>query len=211
MHPIIHAASIRAAVFFSSISRSTSIPTRLPSDWRSIACPPPIPFAPDFSASTYAARQAFPAPTRLTDGAHSITSNAFTIRASPAKSAIFSPYTLWLEGLPRRKSSSSIHGRSSWISEKVCTISTAQANGSAASTSPPHSLQNAKVSSGRTLLPGREREYSIESSRICSRYSPCGKQVFNRRLIRSRYSVIAILPNPQTNCRHSFSKRRLSR
>ena len=37
--------------------------------------------------------------------------------ASPAKIAIASPYTLWLVGLPRRKSSLSIDGKSSWIRE----------------------------------------------------------------------------------------------
>lgn len=37
--------------------------------------------------------------------------------ASPASTASVSPYTLWLVGLPRRRSSSSMHGRSSWIRE----------------------------------------------------------------------------------------------
>jgi hypothetical protein len=47
-----------------------------------------------------------------------------------------SPNTLWLVGLPRRKSSLSIDGRSSWMSDMVCTISMAHAVGIAVETSP---------------------------------------------------------------------------
>ena len=48
--------------------------------------------------------------------------------ASPARIAMASPNTLWLVGRPRRKSSSSIAGRSSWISEYVWIISSAHAD-----------------------------------------------------------------------------------
>ena len=44
-------------------------------------------------------------------------SNALVSRPSPARMAIASPKTLWLVGLPRRRSSSSMAGRSSWIRE----------------------------------------------------------------------------------------------
>ena len=44
-------------------------------------------------------------------------SKAMVSRASPARTAMPSPKTLWLVGWPRRKSSSSIAGKSSWISE----------------------------------------------------------------------------------------------
>ena len=40
-------------------------------------------------------------------------SNAYDNSASPARMAFASPNTLWLEGLPRRISSSSMAGRSS--------------------------------------------------------------------------------------------------
>ena len=43
--------------------------------------------------------------------------NANVSNASPARMARASPKTMWLVGRPRRKSSSSIDGRSSWISE----------------------------------------------------------------------------------------------
>ncbi len=48
-------------------------------------------------------------------------------KPSPANKAIPSPKTLWGAGAPRRKSSSSRAGKSSWISESTGVISTAQA------------------------------------------------------------------------------------
>ena len=50
-------------------------------------------------------------------GTEAICMKASVSRASPARMAVASSNCLWLEGLPRRRSSSSIAGRSSWISE----------------------------------------------------------------------------------------------
>ncbi len=61
-------------------------------------------------------------------------------RASPARTAVASSNALWQVGRPRRRSSSSMLGRSSWIREYVWTISRAQAAGIAASRSAPQGL-----------------------------------------------------------------------
>ena len=54
-------------------------------------------------------------------------SNASTIRASPVSTASGSPNCAWTEGLPRRVSASSKHGRSSWTSEAQWSSSIAAA------------------------------------------------------------------------------------
>ena len=46
-----------------------------------------------------------------------IASKASVRSTSPASMAVASPNALWQEGRPRRKSSLSMQGRSSWISE----------------------------------------------------------------------------------------------
>ena len=66
--------------------------------------------------------------------------------------------TLWQVGFPRRKSSLSIAGRSSWISDMVWIISIATALGIACSTVPPTSSHAARHSTGRTLLPPASSE-----------------------------------------------------
>ena len=64
-----------------------------------------------------ARRAGTPPGRRTARPASAIQSKASVSRASPARMAMASPNTLWLLGRPRRKSSSSIAGRSSWISE----------------------------------------------------------------------------------------------
>src|SRR5436190_18866199 len=49
--------------------------------------------------------------------------------ASPASTALPSPYAAQTLGLPRRSSSPPRDGRSSWTSEKLCTSSSASAEG----------------------------------------------------------------------------------
>ena len=66
---------------------------------------------------------------------------------------------MWLVGLPRRKSSLSIDGRSSWMSDIVCSISIAQAAGMAVLRSPPTASQAARHKHGRTRLPPASSEY----------------------------------------------------
>mmetsp|Transcript_18638 Transcript_18638/g.56304 ORF Transcript_18638/g.56304 Transcript_18638/m.56304 type:complete len:229 (+) Transcript_18638:1430-2116(+) len=83
--------------------------------------------------------------------------------ASPARMAMSSPYFLWLVGTPRRKSSLSMLGRSSWMSDMVWIISMAQAAGMAHSTVPPTSSAAARHSAGRTRLPPASNEYRIDS------------------------------------------------
>ena len=73
--------------------------------------------------------------------------------------AIASPNTLCEVGLPRRRSSSSIAGRSSWTRLYVWTISTAQANGISSSRAPPTASPAASTSTGRMRLPPANRLY----------------------------------------------------
>ena len=56
--------------------------------------------------------------------------NASASSASPARIPVASPNCFHVEGCPRRSSSSSSAGRSSWTSENVCTSSSAQPAGS---------------------------------------------------------------------------------
>ena len=58
-------------------------------------------------------------------------SKGFVSNESPARIAVASPNFLCVVGFPRRKSSSSIAGRSSCTSEYACIISTATAQGNA--------------------------------------------------------------------------------
>ena len=69
-----------------------------------------------------------------------------------------SPNILWLVGRPRRRSSLSMAGRSSWISDMVCTISKATAVGMADSTDPPANAQAARQRMGRNRLPPANSE-----------------------------------------------------
>ena len=69
---------------------------------------------------------------------------------------------MWLVGLPRRKSSLSIDGRSSWMSDMVCSISIAHAAGKAVSRSPPTASHAARHRHGRTRLPPASSEYLVQ-------------------------------------------------
>lgn len=71
---------------------------------------------------------------------------------------------MWLVGLPRRKSSLSMEGRSSWMSDIVCSISMAQAVGMAWLMEPPTASQAARHRQGRTRLPPASSEY-LQSNR----------------------------------------------
>ena len=93
------------------------------------------------------------------------TSKASVSKASPARIAKASPNCLWQVGKPRRRSSSSIAGRSSWISEYVWTISTAHAAGNARSAVPPAASHARIASKGRSRFPGARRLYPIASTR----------------------------------------------
>ncbi|CAL5353134.1 unnamed protein product [Camellia sinensis] len=73
-------------------------------------------------------------------------SKAYKRRESAARTAVALPKTLWVVGLPRRRSSLSIEGRSSWTSDMVWIISTAHAAGMAAEWWPPTSSQAAMQS-----------------------------------------------------------------
>jgi hypothetical protein len=64
-----------------------------------------------------------------------------------------SPYRLCVVGRPRRKSSSSIAGRSSWIREYVCISSMAAALGNTWPGSAPKTAAVSMHSVGLTLFP----------------------------------------------------------
>jgi hypothetical protein len=68
-----------------------------------------------------------------------------------------SPKTLCEVGLPRRRSSLSMAGRSSWIRLYVWIISTAQASAISASSAPPTASPAARTRMGRMRLPPAKR------------------------------------------------------
>ncbi len=78
-------------------------------------------------------------------------------RASPARIAVSSPKSRWHVGRPRRRSSSSIAGRSSWISEYVCTSSMAAAAGSSASRRPAEALARGQRQHRADALAARQQ------------------------------------------------------
>mmetsp|Transcript_19346 Transcript_19346/g.49217 ORF Transcript_19346/g.49217 Transcript_19346/m.49217 type:complete len:263 (-) Transcript_19346:437-1225(-) len=155
--------SSSAAVLCSWMYCSTSRPTSLSSLLMSTTWPAVRPSAPTALPSSMITRSTLSAGTPLV--ARATCSNANESSASPARMAMSSPYTLWLVGRPRRKSSLSMAGRSSWMRLMVCTISMAHAVGMAAWMSPPTSSQAARVSAGRTRLPPASREYRMDSRR----------------------------------------------
>ena len=117
--PPVRAQEARSAAVFRNSISSTSAAVELPGAAdRSICWPPTIPPPPAASARSAIARTAFPG-SACARGECAITRNASVSSASPARIAVPSPNTLWEVGFPRRKSSSSIAGRSSWISEYV--------------------------------------------------------------------------------------------
>src|SRR5581483_1615310 len=74
-------------------------------------------------------------------------------RASPASTAVPTPYAAHTLGLPRRSASSSRPGRSSWTSEKLWTSSIASAAGITRSSGAPSACPVASEMTGRTRLP----------------------------------------------------------
>ena len=140
MQPSTALTRISSPVFLAYRVRSSSSEIAFVSAAMSSICPSIIPIAP--SPSTRAARRAS---SGATAGFFIAVSTARSSSESPASSAVASPQTLWFVGLPRRRSSSSMQGRSSCISENVCIISTAQANGIAAASLPPKRRQNSST------------------------------------------------------------------
>mmetsp|Transcript_1823 Transcript_1823/g.4667 ORF Transcript_1823/g.4667 Transcript_1823/m.4667 type:complete len:283 (-) Transcript_1823:482-1330(-) len=155
-------ASSRAAVLCSWMYCSTSRPTSSFSLLMSTTCPPVSPSAPTALPSSRITRSTRSGEVPVV--ARATCSKAKESRASPARMAMSSPYTLWLVGRPLRKSSLSMEGKSSWIRLMVCTTSMAQAVGIAHAMSPPTNSQAAKVRAGRTRLPPARSEYLMASS-----------------------------------------------
>ena len=101
---------------FSACSRVTAGPSSVwPSASMSIICPPAMPRAPAAAPSAATSSQRACGSEWVSGSAS--TSNARVCSASPARIAVASSNALWVEGLPRRRSSSSMAGRSSWTSE----------------------------------------------------------------------------------------------
>src|SRR5712691_1167880 len=91
--------------------------------------------------------------------------------ASPARMPTASPYCFHVDGCPRRSSSASSGGRSSWTRENVCTSSSAQPAGSATWGAAPAASAVARQITGRTRLPPTVIEYRTDSAWPCS----CGQ------------------------------------
>ena len=113
MQPSSAAAEIRAPVLSCWSCSSSPRVRALPSPAMSRTCPPTMPSGP---ASRD--RQDTASTTRSAGSSAWVkTPKAAVSSPSPARMAVASPYTLWLVGRPRRRSSSSMAGRSSWIRE----------------------------------------------------------------------------------------------
>ena len=108
----ISAPVLRACMSCSEYSSNVDEPTAS----RSIACPPTMPRAPAASAIVWIVR-IFLAASSGSRGSVESSANASVSSPSPARMAIPSPWTTWFVGRPRRSESSSIAGRSSWMSE----------------------------------------------------------------------------------------------
>ena len=97
-----------------TVARSISC---FPSLSMSTTWPPTMPYDPAQRPISWITSSSVAAGTREAQAGLLMAMNASVSSASPARMATASPYTLWLVGLPRRKSSSSMAGRSSWIRE----------------------------------------------------------------------------------------------
>ena len=75
-------------------------------------------------------------------------------RSNAARIAIASPNSKWFAARPRRSDALSMAGKSSRMSDDVCTSSTAPAAASACVDGPPHSSAESSVSTGRTRFDG---------------------------------------------------------
>ena len=109
MAPRRAAASIIQPVFRASMVVISSSVRDCPSPRRSSTWPPTIPWGPAAWANVAIPRQMRSGG----KGAFARVAKAAVSSPSPANTALASPYTLWLVGWPRRKSSSSIQGKSS--------------------------------------------------------------------------------------------------
>jgi len=89
----------------------------LPSASMSAAWPPTMPNHPAASATSWMTWSSVSGLTIPRGVLPAMIRKASVSRASPARIATASPNTLWLVGLPRRVSSSSMAGRSSWMRE----------------------------------------------------------------------------------------------
>lgn len=85
-----------------------------------------------------------------------INPKASVSRASPARMAVASSKALWQEGRPRRRSSSSIAGRSSWMREYVWIISSEAAKGITASALRPNQGGGGQAQHRTEALAARE-------------------------------------------------------
>ncbi|WVZ11578.1 hypothetical protein V8G54_016108 [Vigna mungo] len=112
------------------MNSNLSSPTfEAPSESKSTTCPATRPSPPIDFANSPIARTTRAGDTPSVAAAKCSKANASS--ASPARTATSSPNTLWLVGLPRRRSSLSMQGRSSWMRDMVWIISRAQAAGMA--------------------------------------------------------------------------------
>ncbi len=142
---------------------SSGPPISWPSAARSRSCPPTIPSAPAARVSSSTIEVARSRGRPSDRALASITSTASGRSAAPARTARVAPYTRCTVGRPRRRSSSSMHGRSSWMSEYVCTISSEQASRHTATgglPSPVAARHAAMQSPGRIRLPAVRSAYS---------------------------------------------------
>ncbi|UHD47087.1 hypothetical protein LUX29_07850 [Aureimonas altamirensis] len=94
--------------------------------------------------------------------------NAPDSSAIAASMAASSPKARCVVGWPRRICASSMQGRSSRISDAVCTISAAQPASIAGASGPPRSSQTSAVSKGRKRLPPAVSDDDIASLRPAS-------------------------------------------
>ncbi len=117
---------------------------------RSATCPAITPLAPAAWASSRASSERF---------CWAMSLKASMMSASPANTALASPNWMWQVGLPRRRSSSSMQGRSSWMRVEQWKSSMARADGKACSSSAPQHSVAAMQRMGRIRLPPLKMEY----------------------------------------------------
>mmetsp|Transcript_9077 Transcript_9077/g.15595 ORF Transcript_9077/g.15595 Transcript_9077/m.15595 type:complete len:244 (+) Transcript_9077:826-1557(+) len=152
-------AAVLCAWMYCKVSRLAGVPPRLtPSISISTICPPTSPSDPTHFATYATTRSTIRGSTLSSGVAMAMYSNARVKSPSPARIAHCSPYTLWLVGLPRRKSSLSMQGRSSCMRLIVWIISSAHAVGMATLESSVNISHAAMQSAGRMRLPPASRE-----------------------------------------------------
>ncbi len=108
-------ADQRAGLLWICMNSSSGSVSDLPTLARSIACPPAMPREPEAIARSLTISNWREASSFRRCSASSW--NASVCRLSPTSSAVASSYCLWQVGLPRRSTSSSMHGISSCTNE----------------------------------------------------------------------------------------------